>query len=313
MDLIIYHNACTDGFAAAYVAHKRWPEATFMPRNYGQEPPYAEVKGKDVLVVDFSWRTKEENENLSRAANSFRILDHHKTAQETLKGLSFATFDMNRSGAGLAWDEFFGEEVLHGLIIPGISRPWWVNYIEDRDLWRWALPNSRAVNAFIGACRFDFNAWDHAIERTTLNQAIEYGQWILQQTEKYVEQGVKQAQYGKLFYVDAAGYVCRHRVAIVNSTYENGSELCEALDHLPDVDIAMLWWERADGKMQFSISTHALDIDVSKLAQAKGGGGHRTKAGFQLSIMEGRNLIDSVLGRGPSDVFFAPMNSEKIA
>lgn len=312
MDLIIYHNGCTDGFCAAYIAHKRWPGATFMPRNYGMEPPYEEVAGKDVLVVDFSWRTKEENENLAHAAKSFRILDHHKSAAETLADLPFATFDMNRSGAGLAWDYLFGEdahEMIGSLNVPAQSRPWYVNYVEDRDLWRRALPNSRAVNAFISAVQFDFDAWDASICRATVEQAIKYGGWINLQIEKYVVQAVKQAQYGQLFYINPSGYVSQYRVALVNATYENGSEICDALDHLPGFDIGMIWWERADGKIQFSMSSHNSDADMSKIARTRGGGGHRTKGGFELNIAEARNLIDSILGRPFAEkdrVFQAP-------
>lgn len=314
MDLVIYHNACTDGFCAAYIAHKRWPDAAFMPRNYGMEPPYTEVEGKDVLVVDFSWRSSLENCELARRAKSFRILDHHKSAAETLAGLPFAKFDMNRSGAGLAWDELFGSgnefDDNDGLL--SLPRPWYVNYVEDRDLWRWALPGSRAVNAFIGALRFDFDMWDTILNRVTVEQASEYGRWINLQIEKYVEQGLKHAQHGGLFYIDPSGYVHSYSVAIVNGTYENGSELCEALDHLPGIDIGMIWWERADGKIQFSMSSHNNpDIDLSKIARTRGGGGHQTKAGFELNVHEGRTLIDSILGRktefGDEDrVFQAP-------
>jgi hypothetical protein len=311
MDLVIYHNACTDGFCAAYIAHKRWPNATFMPRNYGMEPPYAEVEGKDVLVVDFSWRTSLENCELARRAKSFRILDHHKTAAESLAGLPFATFDMNRSGAGLAWDELFGKEetINGGITVPGLSRPWFVDYIEDRDIWRWALPNSRTVNAFIGVVQFDFDAWDAMIGRATVEQAIKYGGWINLEIEKYVTQAVKQAQFGQLFYIDPSGYVSRYNVALVNAAYEHGSEVCEALDHLPSIDIGMIWFERTDGKIQFSMSSHNSDADMSKIARTRGGGGHRTKGGFELNIVEGRNLIDSILGRSFAEkdrVFQAP-------
>lgn len=313
MDLVIYHNACTDGFCAAYIAHKCWPDAEFMPRNYGRDLPLEEVTGKDVLVVDFSWRTREDNEKLASVAKSFRILDHHKSASETLAGFPFATFDVNRSGAGITWDELFGKEEIMsgcaGLICPGQPRPWYVRYVEDRDLWRWILPETRAVNAFIGACRFDFDVWDRTIGMVTVDEAARYGRWINLQIEKYVEQGLKHAQTGELFYIDASGYVTPYSVAIVNGTYENGSELCDALDHLPGIDIGMIWWERADGKIQFSMSSHNSNADLSRIARARGGGGHRTKAGFELNVAEGRNLIDSILGRPFAEkdrVFQAP-------
>src|SRR5579863_378480 len=104
MDLIIFHANCPDGFAAAYAAKLKYPDAVLLPRDHGLEPPYKEVTGKDVLVVDFSWRTREQNDRLASLAKSFKILDHHKTAQDVLVGAPYVVFDMGRSGAGLTWD-----------------------------------------------------------------------------------------------------------------------------------------------------------------------------------------------------------------
>lgn len=331
MDLIIYHNGCPDGFCAAYVASKRWPEAAVLGRDHGLEPPYAEVDGKDVLVVDFSWRTREQNEKLAHLAKSFRILDHHKSAQEVLAGLPFATFDMNRSGAGLAWDYIFGVdkgklglEPLATDAIPGTwraaciegerVRPWYVDYVEDRDLWRnngqGTLPNSKAVNAYLMTQPFIFGAWDDNVRGINATTAALLGAGALRQVEHYVREGVKQAQNGKLFFLDEKGYVHEYKVAIVNALYLMISDLCGELADIPGVDVAIGWFERHDGIMQFSLRAHG-DVDVSKLAQAKNGGGHAKAAGFQLSVEEGRLLVDSILGRkiGAEEdrVFTAPI------
>jgi hypothetical protein len=69
-------------------------------------------------------------------------MDHHKTNLEyisTLPKLKNLTiqFDLERSGAQIAWDYFN----------PGVSRPWFIDYIGDRDLWTWKLPNSRVINS----------------------------------------------------------------------------------------------------------------------------------------------------------------------
>ena len=61
------------------------------------------------------------------------ILDHHITAQEALKDVPYAIFDMNQSGVGLTWSYFFPEEQL----------PHFLAMIQDRDLWRWQLQGSK--------------------------------------------------------------------------------------------------------------------------------------------------------------------------
>ena len=111
--IVYYHNACPDGWCAAWVAKRKYPDAKLVALDHGLtleqlDSIYREARGQDVLMVDYSLRTREANDELARVANSFRILDHHKSAKEVLAGAPYATFDMNRSGAGLAWDHLFG-------------------------------------------------------------------------------------------------------------------------------------------------------------------------------------------------------------
>lgn len=278
MNLIIYHADCPDGFCAAYIAKKRYPEAVLLPRSYGQPLPLAEVHGKEVLVVDFSWRTLEDVMALHNVAAEFKIFDHHKTVFETLNALPFATFDMQRSGAGITWDMLFG----------GFVRPWWVNYVEDRDLWRWTLPDSAAVAAYIMSLPQTVEAWTE-LEKTSLETVIEKGRTILLYINHYIEKCVAQRQMGTI-----GGF----SVAVVNAQYMNISDVGERLCDF--ADIGMGWFERGDGIVQASLRSRG-DIDVSVIAKKFGGGGHRNAAGFQVSKVEGRGIVDHILTRGVFD------------
>jgi oligoribonuclease NrnB/cAMP/cGMP phosphodiesterase (DHH superfamily) len=297
VDLIIYHNSCADGFCAAYVAHKAYPEAALLAQDYGMEPPYEAVTGKDVLVVDFSWRTREQNEKMATLAKSFHILDHHKSAQEILAGLPFTTFDMKRSGAGLTWD----------YLLP-VPRPWYVDYVEDRDLWRHWLPDSKEINAYLGTLPFTLEAWERMAKTRTPEDAKILGAGALAHIEHYVREGLKQVQQGEIILHGENGDVTYYPVAVVNALYLNISELADEASQLPGTDIGLGWFERGDGMTQFSLRSRH-DTDVSVLAKIKGGGGHKNAAGFQVSIEEGRILVDAILGRGLASpkVFYAPM------
>jgi uncharacterized protein len=287
MDLIIYHNNCPDGFCAAFVAHKKFPNAVLLPRDHGLNPPYEEVTGKDVLVVDFSWRTREENEKMASLAKSFWILDHHKTAQATLDGLGFATFDMNRSGAGLAWDYLFGisQPVYPGVLDNIKQRPWYVNYVEDRDLWNHKMICTKEVNAYIGTLPFTLEAWK-SLDNMKWDEAARQGAGALAHIEHYVREGINHGQKGEL-----AGFPA----LIVNCLYLNVSELAGALATKAN-GIGIGYFERGDGIMQFSLRSRS-DIDVSAIAKGFGGGGHKNAAGFQLPVLQGRAFVDNVLGR----------------
>lgn len=295
MDLIISHAHCPDGFCAAFIAKKKYPEAEVVFLDHGLteerlQELWRQVKGKDVLMLDYSLRTRELNDSLNMAAKSFRILDHHKTAQATLEGAPYATFDMTRSGAGLAWDYLFGRDSdatfpprLHDTHHPP-SRPWMVDYVEDRDLWNWKLPWSREVCAFLGTLEFTEEAWNGLYDMEAKDAAYQ-GEGALAHINHYVREAVKQAQKGKL-----AGY----EIAVLNVPYLNCSEVGNELAKTGD--FSLTWFERGDGIVQFSLRSIG-EKDVSAIAKRFGGGGHKNAAGFQLSLYEGRKLIDNILNR----------------
>jgi uncharacterized protein len=287
LDLIITHKSCPDGFVAGYIAQKKYPEAKIMYCDHGLEPPYEEATGKDVLVFDFSWRTREQNDKMASLAKSFHIYDHHKSAQEVLAGAPYATLDIKRSGAGLAWDYLFGKEVPYSdfdVLHDFGRRPWFVDYVEDRDLWNWKLPRSKEVCAYLGTLEFTKEAWD-GLRFCDPTSAAELGVGALAHIDHYVREAVQESRVGLLF-----GYV----VAVLNVPYLNCSEIGNELAKTHD--ISLTWFERGDGVIQFSLRSIG-DKDVSEVAKKFNGGGHRNASGFQLPLLEGRALIDQILGR----------------
>jgi oligoribonuclease NrnB/cAMP/cGMP phosphodiesterase (DHH superfamily) len=289
MNIVMFHNSCPDGWAAAYTAKLKYPEAQLIALDHGLSE--AQVTGiisacanLDVLMVDFSFRTREQNDTLSQTAKSFLILDHHKTAQAVLDGASYSTFDMNRSGAGLTWDYLFGKDSGND----GQERPWFISYIEDRDLWKFSLPKSKEVSSFIMTFPHETQAWDE-MAKTDLRDAITSGEAIQLQINHYVREVVKQSQRGHLNILDK-----HFTVAVVNVPYLNTSEVGDALAR--SVDISLGWFERSDGMIQFSLRSFG-NVDVSEVAKQFGGGGHKNAAGFQLSLDKGREIVDTILGR----------------
>lgn len=273
--LVIYHSGCRDGFAAAWVAWNHgWRDAEFYPAAHGTDPP--DVVGKDVLMLDFTYRTREVMDQMAASAKTFLVLDHHKTAEEVLRGAPYAVFDMERSGAGLAWDEL--TRTTHdirpvGLLFRTPKRPWLVDYVEDRDLWLFKLPDSRKINAYIGVLPFEFDKWDEA-NRLDIDWAIEFGSVALAKTDQYVAEVAKQS-YSTLFH--------NLRGRAVNAPYCDISEVLHAMLLMPGVELAIGWSRRADGS--FTYSLRSTTVDVSEIAKVYGGGGHKNAAGFQTAEM----------------------------
>src|ERR1700733_15021453 len=204
--IILFHQNCPDGWCAAYIAQKKYPGATLVPLNHGLNDAqlgelFHTVFHQDVLMVDYSLRTRELNDQMARVTKSFRMLDHHKTAQAALEGADYATFDMKRSGAGLAWDYLFGDDAQREagiLTFAGITRPWWVNYTEDQGLWNWALPNSHEINAFLMTQPRTIEQWNHITEKLNEIMAKNAGRGVRDYIEYYTRSVVAEKQEGVL-------------------------------------------------------------------------------------------------------------------
>jgi oligoribonuclease NrnB/cAMP/cGMP phosphodiesterase (DHH superfamily) len=132
---------------AAWAVRKAIGDGDYIPASHGEAPP--DVSGRDVVIVDFSYR-RAVMEAMSAQAKSLLVLDHHKSAQADLAGLPFVVFDMERSGAGMAWDWFH----------PGQPRPTLVNLVEDGDLWRHALQGTREFQLRLEMETMDFASWE---------------------------------------------------------------------------------------------------------------------------------------------------------
>jgi oligoribonuclease NrnB/cAMP/cGMP phosphodiesterase (DHH superfamily) len=259
--LVIYHGGCLDGFTSAWVAWRhltsQGADPQFFPATFGGEQ-IPSVKDRDVYILDFSL-PREQCLAISVTAKSLLILDHHKTAEEDLKGLRFAKFDMKRSGAGLAWDHFYPED----------SRPWLIEYVEDRDLGKFSLPNSTTINSWVCACPQTFEDWDNLCADGS-KKALLLGKAVEAYITRYVNEMSKQAQT-----INFAG----HNVPIVNAPYLAISELLLRLAE--GAVFSMGWFLRGDGKYQYSLRSKG-EFDVEVLAKRFGGGGHQHSAGFVL-------------------------------
>lgn len=255
--LILFHANCTDGFTAAWVAWRACDrEAEIVPCSYGDPPP--DVVGREVYIVDFSY-PRAVLEVMAAAAKSLLVLDHHKTAEEALRGLPYCRFDMARSGARMAWDYFH----------PNEAPPPLVAYVEDRDLWRWALQGSKAVSAFTHSVKRDLVTWD-GLYRLTAEEMAWRGEAILTYQETLVESLVKNARE-----VEIGGF----KVLAVNAPVLQ-SEIGERL--AKDHPFGAVWFEGGNGDRYWSLrSRPPTGIDVSAVAKSLGGGGHAQAAGFK--------------------------------
>ncbi len=253
-DVVLYHAECMDGFGAAWALWKRFPRARFIPVKHGFPQPEG-LDRQHVVMVDFSYHRDEILALADRTA-SLQILDHHITAQSALADLPFAYFDMDRSGAVLAWEWAHTQPV-----------PWLLQYVQDKDLWHWQLPYSREISAALASYPFDFSIWDQ-FEFDIMK--IE-GAGILRHENSLVDKLVQEA-----IMISLAGY----SVPAVHSPVL-ASQIGERLSANHAFGVI---WHQKDGRRYFSLRSRSGGISVSEIAAQYGGGGHTHAAGFSLPI-----------------------------
>lgn len=272
----IYHAGCPDGFGAAWAARRAWGDsARYIPRGHGDGLRPGEYRGAQVLFADIApppgaWRA------LADCAERLVVLDHHVTERDRFfadaeLGRYLAEqghevlFDLEHSGAVLAW------QWLH----PGEAVPELLAYIEDRDLWRFALPESHAVNAAIDAAPRSFASWDALAQRPAAELARE-GAPILRAFRQQVERALESAHPVRV------GEVRMEAVNARNQRAEIGHELAtRARFGAPCGAVYRIYGGRA------GVSLYSLgDFDVAAICAGFGGGGHRNAAGFSLPLSE---------------------------
>ena len=272
MIYVLYHSSCMDGFGAAYAAWKKFgPDAVYIPVSYGYPPPKME-KATEIYILDFSFK-KEVLLEMSAKAKVV-MLDHHKTAKEDLEmthvkpgaeGLVAwlearsnlkIIFDMNKSGALIAWEYFH----------PATEVPALIQHISDRDLWQFKLPGSEIIHKALVSYPMDFETWD----KFDIARLREEGKICERLYTQLVNNTIRNAFFQK---IDG------HNIPVVNTSIA-WSEVGHALlERYPDAPFVASFTVLPDTVM-WSLRSRP-NFDVSAVAKKFGGGGHAQAAGFK--------------------------------
>lgn len=319
--LVIYHASCADGFAAAFAA---WlvlgDEAEYVPLQYGKidfdfeggffnlggheaDNPCTFVAGRDVYILDFSF-PRPIMDAIFRNAKKVVWLDHHKTAFEmwcggipedgvymcSIGGIDqghFIRLHNEKSGAYLAWEYFH----------PGTGVPMLIKHIDDYDRWVFALKGTKEINkALWSFAPWSFAQWQEIIDDDQYGSMWSQGAAILRAHNQNVQSVVKgAARKCEIPFDEEAALDCVEPRLEWNT---GGYWMVEGLaancpPHLTsDVGhelanqsgtFGLLWCLDKDNVCKCSLRSNG-DYDVSAIAKAFGGGGHRNAAGFQVDI-----------------------------
>lgn len=288
-DVCVYHFPCDDGFASAWIAKKKWPDIILAPTNYGLPFPEKDINGqlfdiedKNVLIADFSYK-RAELAALGERARSIVVLDHHKTAEAELVDFNrlafFAPeaaqitgvvvhFDMERSGAALTWRFCFPDE----------PPPLMIQCIEDRDLWRFALPYSRAFSLFLKSHPHNLDVWTGIAETMAAlpQDVIDEAMAIERFYDRQIADIIPTATFKTIGKWKG--------IPVAHAPYAFASDVAhQLLKKHPDAPFAAVVVDAYGGRT-WSLRSEDGRQDVSEVAKQFGGGGHRNAAGFRVPV-----------------------------
>ena len=258
----IYHGNCADGFGAAWaVRHALGDGVEFYAGSHGKLPP--DCTGRDVVMVDFSYK-RDVLLAIAVQAKSILILDHHISAQKDLVDLPqniTTVFDMDKSGAILAWEHFNEGEP-----------PQLLKHIEDRDLWRFNIDGTRQVQAALFSYSFDFELWDKFIGDDIS---------VLQSEGVAIERKQMKDVNSLIGAAAARRTIAGFDVPTLNAPYMFSSDAGHIMGK--NEPFAACYYETGTSRY-FSLRSHPDGEDVSEIAVKYGGGGHKHAAGFKTKL-----------------------------
>lgn len=266
--LCFFHANCVDGAASAAVIRHKYPEAKCYPMNHG-DPLKARVKNKKLFIVDFSFKA-DILRRFAQEAKSIHWYDHHITAIPIQKDVGWGDIDLNESGATLTWKKEFPDQPLPKIL----------EYVRDKDLYQWKLPDSRELSMFLRGVEDVTNPlsefWKKmlgGVGPEEWAEMIHQGSFGLGYQKTGLKQGLKSA-----FEIDFHG----HRTLAVNWILE-ASDMGEMIYKELGYEVALMFYYTGS---QWNFSLRSDKVDVSQLALKYGGGGHPGASGFRAPSID---------------------------
>ncbi len=197
------------------------------------------------------------------------------------QGKHVVIHDNNKSGAMLAWEYFH----------PGTEVPMLIKHIDDRDRWQFKMEGTKELNAALWSAPWNFQQWKE-LNESDLAPMYKAGKAILRAHAQNVQSVVKGSSRDVWIKADKpidlpgsflngvtqgwqglAANCPPHLTSDVGHELANQSGTFGLCWTLSQTDLVAKCSLRSNG-----------DYDVSAIAKAFGGGGHRNAAGFEVPI-----------------------------
>ena len=263
-----FHRSDLDGICSGAIVQKRYPSCTMIGFDYEDEFLFERLNPKELIIlVDISL----SSENMIRLFKSdikvIWIDHHHSTLLDAEKAGYTKIRGFRRTGVGaceLTWRYFFETPI-----------PRSVQLLSQYDVWNHKDPE--VVPFYCGLSSLSLsvysNLWAKLFEESNIEYTIRTGQKILLYIKNAAKKTFTLLMYKQSWYDLSAVFV---NTCIFDSMFY----MFLPESNLLKSDIIVSYYRRNDKKYKVSIRAHKSSVDVSKIAKAYGGGGHKSAAGF---------------------------------
>lgn len=263
--IVLYHGNCPDGFGGAYAAWKKFGDTAEYIALSRTMPEPEQFTDAHLYFIDFCYPQELMDRYVANSL-SLTMLDHHEGVKDVITSMPEYVYDEKRSGASIAWEYFHSGEPMPKLL----------SYVEDDDLFRFAIPETKPVLAYLAVQPFTFEVWDQI---ATELESPETAAPLLKKLEVYREYFDLLVNYtaSRAKPVLFEGHVVY--AITVNPLKPFVSAVGHALNKLHPPFALML--HAFSGGMRVSLRGNG-EVDLTVIAQKYGGNGHPDSAAFSL-------------------------------
>ena len=322
MDTYVLHDTDYDGRGAAYAAWKKFgDDAEYIAldhRDAREGPPTDQLPSTParIYILDYSWdidqllylgqahevtvidhhpsfyrqvrahqpaRRKGPDPDHSPLSYEGKVVGHPAGAEDDDRvGLFDVVYNSERSAATLSWMYFHQSEP-----------PRLLKHIEDRDLWNWDMEHTDAVLKGLDVEGTDPETIDVYVGQE--DRLLATGTAVCGYRDGLVGRLVEDAAVGE---VDFRGDT--YQVAYANAPVLRSKVGHELLEKFPDVDFSLVYSTDGLPEGTIGISLRSTDdrADVSKIAEAHGGGGMSNAAGCKAEFEPQFEENGALFGQG---------------
>ncbi len=266
--IIVFYHDDHDGFGAAWAAWKKFKNsARYIPIDHPthfQDIKKYHLPGTEIYFLDICL-DKEDMECVRKIASRVIVIDHHISKKDVVASFPGSVFNIGHSGAFLAWKYFHKNQVVPRLVL----------YVQDADIWAWKLRGTEALFVAL-PWTFKFNHWNKLVRilenKRLVVKYIRIGTIMLRYKTQIIDAIIDDADEVRIGNISAFAV---NAPSIIHS--EVGNALTKKSKR---VHVGIPFRVMNHGaSLYISLRSDGI-VDVSKIAQKYGGGGHKKAAAF---------------------------------